>query len=429
MKWVRRIWWELVRPRGHKRHRYYRMGRSSRSGVALLVAIAMVMFFSILSTELMGTSVRRIKMAANQRDSAQAEALAESGFHMYRLILVAAKGLDQGMSALPMLGQMGISGDSLWQQIPFLNTSLLRMIFVSGGSVDSDDLAMMQAEGLSAEQLAESREASGSSRSFLDFDGDFSAEVTDESMRINVRNIQATNIAELQTDPAGSQLHALMTGINYCDALRNAQNMSADNSQDNSQFFYERNLEPLELIGNLADWTDMDDNRAYLGGTENALYERLEPPYKAKNAPFDTMEEMRLVEGWHRDDVWNKFGQHLTVYGSGKVNVNTADCEVMSALLKTYITPMPNDQMLFNYLRALDEYKSLMDFTSEDQFISQLTQVGATTKPELKNAITTKTWLYRIVSTGEVGSARVSIEAVVDFSNSTEGKILYWRVK
>ena len=57
----------------------------------------------------------------------------------------------------------------------------------------------------------------------------------------------------------------------------------------------------------------------------------------------------------------------------------------MSALLKTYITPMPNDQMLFNYLRALDEYKSLMDFTSEDQFISQLTQVGATTKPELKN--------------------------------------------
>ena len=82
MKWVRWIWWELVRPRGHKRHRYYRMGRSSRSGVALLVAIAMVMFFSILSTELMGTSVRRIKMAANQRDSAQAEALAESGFHV-----------------------------------------------------------------------------------------------------------------------------------------------------------------------------------------------------------------------------------------------------------------------------------------------------------------------------------------------------------
>ena len=40
------------------------------------------------------------------------------------------------------------------------------MIFVSGGSVDSDDLAMMQAEGLSADQLAESREASGSSRSF-----------------------------------------------------------------------------------------------------------------------------------------------------------------------------------------------------------------------------------------------------------------------
>jgi type II secretory pathway component PulK len=425
---LRWIWWQLVRPRGHRRHRYYRVGRSSRSGVALLIAIAMVMFFTILSVELTSSSVLRIKMAANQRDEAQAEGLAESGFQVYRLILVAAKGLDSGMSALPMLGQMGISGDSLWQQIPFLNTSMLRMIFVSGGSVDEEDVARMQLEGLTAEELAESRDTKTSSRSFLDFDGDFSAEVSDESKRINIKSIQASNVAELQTDPAGAQLLSLMTGVNYCEALRQDKALGVDTRDDNAQFFYDRNLEPLELIGNLADWTDMDDNRAYLGGREDSLYEKLDTPYKTKNAPFDTMEEVRLVEGWNRDDVWGKFGEFITVFGSGKINVNTAECEVMWALLKTHISPTPTDQLIFNYMKALDEYKGLMDFTSEDQFVELLTQAGASPSADMKKSITTKTWLYRIKSTGEVGNARVTVEAIVDFSSSTEGKILYWRL-
>jgi len=219
-----------------------------------------------------------------------------------------------------------------------------------------------------------------------------------------------------------------MTGVNYCEAIRQDQNLSADMRDDNTQFFYDRNIEPLELIGNLADWTDMDDSRAYLGGNENSLYEKLEPPYKSKNAPFDTMAEIRLVEGWHRDDVWNKFGQYITVYGNGKINVNTAECEVMWALLKTHITPTPNDQLVFNYMKALEEQKLLIDFTSEDQFIEALTKAGATPGPDLKKSITTKTWLYRIKSTGEVGHARATIEAIVDFSSSTEGKILYWRL-
>jgi type II secretory pathway component PulK len=201
-----------------------------------------------------------------------------------------------------------------------------------------------------------------------------------------------------------------------------------DTRDDNAQFFYDRNLEPLELIGNLADWTDMDDNRAYLGGREDSLYEKLDTPYKTKNAPFDTMEEVRLVEGWNRDDVWGKFGEFITVFGSGKINVNTAECEVMWALLKTHISPTPTDQLIFNYMKALDEYKGLMDFTSEDQFVELLTQAGASPSADMKKSITTKTWLYRIKSTGEVGNARVTVEAIVDFSSSTEGKILYWRL-
>ena len=169
-----------------------------QAGVALLIAIALLMLFSLLSVELASTATTRVKMAVNQRDEAQAEALAESGFHIYRLILVAAKGLDEGISGLPMLSEMGISGDSLWQQIPFLNTSMLRMIFVTGG-MDEDELTDFAMAGLSEEQREESRESSGSSRSFLDFKGDFSAEVTDESMRINIKNIRVKRLSGIKT--------------------------------------------------------------------------------------------------------------------------------------------------------------------------------------------------------------------------------------
>ena len=74
-------------------------------------------------------------------------------------------------------------------------------------------------------------------------------------------------------------------------------------------------------------------------------------------------------------------------------------------------------------------FLALDGLSSEDQFIQTLTQAGATPSPSMKGAITTKTWLYRIKSTGEVGNARVTVEAVIDFSSSAEGKLLYWRLE
>src|SRR5690606_28136560 len=96
---------------------------------------------------------------------------------------------------------------------------------------------------------------------------------------------------------------------------------------DNDQFFYERNLERWALIGDLADWNDLDNDRLYQGGREDALYQDGPEPYRPKNAAFDSLGEVRLVNGWHRDDVWEKFGNELTIYGNGRVNVNTASRE------------------------------------------------------------------------------------------------------
>jgi type II secretory pathway component PulK len=55
---------------------------------------------------------------------------------------------------------------------------------------------------------------------------------------------------------------------------------------------------PQALINALLDWRDQDTDPRD-GGAENEYYNALEPPYLAKNAPFDTVEELLLVKGFN----------------------------------------------------------------------------------------------------------------------------------
>lgn len=51
-----------------------------------------------------------------------------------------------------------------------------------------------------------------------------------------------------------------------------------------------------ELAAAIIDWRDAD-SEVTDGGAEDETYQRLNPPYRAKNGPFDTVEELRLVQG------------------------------------------------------------------------------------------------------------------------------------
>jgi len=53
-----------------------------------------------------------------------------------------------------------------------------------------------------------------------------------------------------------------------------------------------------ELVNALLDWRDEDDEVREGGGVESEYYNTLEPPYNAKNGPFDSVEELLLVKGF-----------------------------------------------------------------------------------------------------------------------------------
>ena len=61
-----------------------------------------------------------------------------------------------------------------------------------------------------------------------------------------------------------------------------------------------------ELAGAILDWRDTDSDVNAGGGAEDETYQRLNPPYRCKNAAFETTEELRLVNGAYLDLIYGE---------------------------------------------------------------------------------------------------------------------------
>ncbi len=54
-----------------------------------------------------------------------------------------------------------------------------------------------------------------------------------------------------------------------------------------------------ELADALLDWRDDNDEPTSINGAESSYYMTLDPPYRAKNRPFETVEELLMVKGFN----------------------------------------------------------------------------------------------------------------------------------
>ncbi len=112
------------------------------------------------------------------------------------------------------------------------------------------------------------------------------------------------------------------------------------------------------IVDSIQDWRD-PDNLHRVNGAEDDYYLSLPTPYRAKNGNFETIDELLLVKGvtpeilygnvanqerraqldaqlsWDRRLEPGEYlgvARHLSVYGPGQVNVNTASPDVLMAL-------------------------------------------------------------------------------------------------
>jgi len=129
------------------------------------------------------------------------------------------------------------------------------------------------------------------------------------------------------------------------------------------------------IADSIVDWRDADDFHQP-NGAESDYYEDLDRPYRAKNANFDSVEELLLVRGVTREyfeghDEVPGFRQIFSVFGpkSGRMNRDTMTPPVMQAL-----TGLDRD--------AADDFASKRRSTEKDaagqQLLDSLTAAGVT---------------------------------------------------
>ena len=76
-----------------------------------------------------------------------------------------------------------------------------------------------------------------------------------------------------------------------------------------------------ELAAAIIDWRDSNSDLTD-GGAEDETYQRLNPPYRCKNAPFESIDELRLVHGMDSEIL---YGDDANMNGALDPNENDGD--------------------------------------------------------------------------------------------------------
>ena len=134
-----------------------------------------------------------------------------------------------------------------------------------------------------------------------------------------------------------------------------------------------------ELAGAIIDWRDTDSDVTAGGGAEDETYQRLTPPYRCKNAPFESTEELRLVNGAYLDVV---YGEDANLNGVLDPNENDSDSSV----------PADNrdgrlDSGFFEYFTAYTRQATVDQYGSNRVNVTTLTTAAGRTN--LLNALNT----------------------------------------
>ncbi|MBW2699708.1 MAG: general secretion pathway protein GspK [Deltaproteobacteria bacterium] len=385
------------------------------SGMALLMVLITVAVLAAVIVEFAYQTRINVQIAANVRDRTKAYYLARSANNFARLIL-----FFQGQVDTMTGGTI-----KLYQLVPI--ESDLAKAMTSG--------EMGEAFGLKGFNL-------DTGRGFGTFDGNFHAEIEDEYAKININALDSLpSIAS----PVSAQILSLINSPRY-------RTMWEEDDPEG------RHTTPAEVIMAMHDWIDADNSTDNFRpelvamdpfsqpsifepgtGSEDALYDMLERPYKAKNNPMLTIEELHMVRGVG-DDFMQEFSERFTVYTDPALLMNLTsvnDPVMMLSILcmQPENLPLCTEQglpQLMEVLAMFFEFRNMMQFSSfmvpnNEAIAGFFSSMGPSLSPYFMKNLAPFSDTFSITATGTVGEVSVEIRSVVKNTNSGQ-EIMYWRV-
>jgi general secretion pathway protein K len=454
--------------------------RNRQRGVALLMVLTWIALMVALVSEFTyGTSVDAAQ-AANSRDELRAHYLATSAVNLSRLLIKIQKqfvdpimGQAQQLMSAAMGGNKTGAAGSGGGATPATGGGL-------GFSLRVTDYA-----GPLMGFFSGSKEEVGALGGLIGIDtagvkglglksGTFDAEITYEDGKINLNCGSVNTLPDVVKQ---TRVYQLLMGMMYS---RRFERLFSEADKD-GQFALR-----TDVARAIIDWADSGEQGFAPEGTssgagEDYRYDATNDRYRAHNAPYDTIEELKMVRGVS-DGFMEAFQPHLTVYPSDrdcKVNLsaisnkNGGDCTpllmgvIRAAAMPVDATKPPadpgfaDDTRLYPIVSVLCDRASAAGFDNLNTIISLLQAPQTAVMPDDprykifqgmrplalsaadlgKFAKTGSPRIYRVVATGEAGKVKKKITVVIDSAgfvanplntvNPTAeraaGVIRYWR--
>lgn len=426
---------------------------SDQRGIALLLVMGAIVMLTMLAVEFAYNSQIEYQQAVRQKERLQAYYLANSAYSLVRLELKIGSAVQSQIGSA--VAQAGISlpidlSAPLCQQFP-MKTALFRFVLAGEWGAEGEE----GEEGGEASPALAGLSLSGIEE-FLQFEGDFDGECTDENSKIDLNYIYTQ-------DPLKKEAQ----GENGYDAFKLFL-MSVLSPQ--AGIFEKEGLRIADVVRNIADWVDanevINDLGGAEGGSEDSVYrERLPGQIAAKNGKFSIPSDIFLVEGV-RESWWNEVSGLFTIYGAtsptGKpqINVCRAPSEVVRSLILRYVetrTDLPpvkaGDEEILAAL--VDTVKGGCTGTvpdknriAQDLDVKLLEVLKAAPPPvappptggyapqplAFAEWIATQSRFFGLNLAGQVNDTVVKINTVIDLGpgggqDPAKWKTLYWKVK
>jgi len=197
------------------------------------------------------------------------------------------------------------------------------------------------------------------------------------------------------------------------------------------------------VIAAIIDWIDGDEEIYELlsvtagenKGAESEYYKELPIPYPCKNSAFDTNEEVMMVKGIERERYYGEEGlkNFVTVFSSGKININTAGEQVLKSTFQASLASSSEKDKTEVFEPIDDIAIALIMEWRTDNMISDISQLEEQNffSEEVVNKIKTsgmfdfKSNFFKIESSAKVGKIEKNITVIVERSR-TDIKIKYW---
>lgn len=417
--------------------------------MALILVLAFILMMSVAVLDMLDDSVVNQQMASNAEKRMQAVYLARSGINLSKLSLTLLKKYKS------QLQSFGVDEKTFLAQFA-LDSSRLRGLAATaqkpaeeGGEETGEESEESTAEDSSGLNLS----ATGNfiqgdkTKEFLNFDGDFSTEITWEQAKLSLNAVS-------RMDPTNSA-YDLYKKILQQILL----------SQEYKTFFEDQDSEVATLVHAISDYVDLNnvtnEYEKVERGSEDSLYD---DGFRTKNGKYLTVSELRLVAGMS-DDIFLKLEPSITVFHTDtKFNPCQSDKSILDALIVYYtkygectnafdpesdkeqIAQLRDEMLTLCYgsspstamasllnirlgLKSEEEVsEAATSGTSETQ---QTSSKVSTCKIQFEDLISDTNNVYKISSVGMVGSVQRSVTVVLDTSASSaqNWKVLYYQVE